>query len=486
MLRLFGIPAWRFAECRKGVKRGSCIAGVSRAKDGTAGLCGRNYRKIFRGWALKRATVERIIKSKKVFKDESIPAIAFALVVLILLIWYAIPWQIGDMFAEHSPAADRDAPQIARFAVALAPDDPQTHSFAGFAALADFDNFDPSLAVGHFEAAARLAPNDYRYWSNLGRAYEKAERFENAEAAFRRAIDLAPEYSNPRWYYGNFLLRRGRADEAIEQLRKAAQYDSIYREQAFAIAWNYFEGDTDRVDQFASNNPDAYATLAKFYATRGRGEDALRIWNRIAESEKPRLKWIGEAIAQTLYEQRRYRTALDFVRQTSGNLSLNAGSVTNGGFESRSSDERFPKFDWYLARSDSSVEAFIDSRVAHTGARSVRLTFRKFSSPTLDQLWQVVAISSGGRYRLTFWAKRENLRGGSLPLVEVATADGSQTIAASAPLGIGTGGWERYTIDFESPENTEGVIVRIAREPCATDCALAGTIWLDDVELSKI
>ncbi|MCV5480048.1 tetratricopeptide repeat protein, partial [Escherichia coli] len=91
-------------------------------------------------------------------------------------------------------------------------------------------------------------------------AYEKAERFDDAERAFKRAISLAPEYSNPRWHYGNFLLRRGRDDEAIEQFRKAAQYDSIYREQAFAIAWNYFGEDTDKVDQFAANNPDAYAT----------------------------------------------------------------------------------------------------------------------------------------------------------------------------------------------------------------------------------
>jgi tetratricopeptide (TPR) repeat protein len=430
--------------------------------------------------------VKETINYSEKLRNKSIPAILFAAIAFFLIVWYAIPWQIGDMFAEHSPPSDVGAGQIASFALRLAPDDPQTNSFAGFAALADFDNFDPRIAVNFFENAARLAPFDYRYWSNLGRAYEKAERFDDAERAFKRAISLAPEYSNPRWHYGNFLLRRGRDDEAIEQLRKAAQYDSIYREQAFAIAWNYFGEDTDKVDQFAANNPDAYATLARFYASRGHGQDALRIWNRIAETDKPRFNWIGSAIAQLLYEKGQYRTALEFVRQTSENRSLRPDSITNGGFESRITDERFPKFEWFIARSNSSVETYIDSRVAHTGSRSARLTFKNFSLPTLDQLWQVVAISSAGKYRLTFWAKNENLRGGSLPLVEVATADGKQTIAASKAFQTGSGGWEKFVVEFNAGEDTQGVIIRIGREPCAADCALVGTIWFDDFELEKL
>lgn len=417
---------------------------------------------------------------------ESAALTAFAAISAFLILWFAIPWQIGDMFAEHSSAAEPGSVEIARLAVKLSPDNPRANAFAGFATLADFDNFDPQAAAGYFEAAARLAPFDYRYWSELGRAYEKAEQFDAAERAFRRAISLAPEYSNPRWHYGNFLLRRGRAAEAIAELKKAAEYDSIFREQAFAIAWNYFGGDTDQVDQFAANRADAYATLARFYSSLGRGNDALRIWNRIPDSEKPKFNWIGAAIAQRLYEKQLYRSALEFVRQTGENQSARAGGITNGGFESRPAEERFPKFDWYLARSDASVEVFLDNRVSHSGKRSARLTFRNYSSPTLDQLWQVVAISSGGSYRLTVWARRENLRGGSLPLVAVATADGTQTIAASSPIQAGTGGWEKLEINFKLPDDAEGIIVRIGREPCAVDCALVGTVWFDDFELEKI
>ncbi|MCV4626860.1 hypothetical protein OFC18_32805, partial [Escherichia coli] len=80
-------------------------------------------------------------------------------------------------------------------------------------------------------------------------------------------------------------------------------------------------------------------------------------------------------------------------------------------------------------------------------------------------------------------AKNENLRGGSLPLVEVATADGKQTIAASKAFQTGSGGWEKFVVEFNAGEDTQGVIIRIGREPCAADCALVGTIWFDDFEL---
>ena len=43
-----------------------------------------------------------------------------------------------------------------------------------------------------FEDVVRRSPNDYRWWIELGRSYEQAERIDDAEAAFRRAVELAP------------------------------------------------------------------------------------------------------------------------------------------------------------------------------------------------------------------------------------------------------------------------------------------------------
>src|SRR6185369_3235418 len=76
-----------------------------------------------------------------------------------------------------------------------------------------------AAAVDEYRQAVEVEPNDYRYWMELGRALEATGDRDNGEKALRRAVELAPSYSNPRWQYGNLLLRAGRIDEAFGNCR---------------------------------------------------------------------------------------------------------------------------------------------------------------------------------------------------------------------------------------------------------------------------
>ena len=88
-----------------------------------------------------------------------------------------------------------------------------------------------------------LAPNDYRYWMQLGRALETANRVDDGEKALRHAVALAPAYSFPRWYFGNLLLREGKQDEAFRELVQASQADPALLPQVFNLSWDLFGGD---------------------------------------------------------------------------------------------------------------------------------------------------------------------------------------------------------------------------------------------------
>ena len=44
-----------------------------------------------------------------------------------------------------------------------------------------------------------------------------------AEKAYRRAVEIAPDYTYPHWQIGNFYLRRNQSDEAFAELKKAAE-----------------------------------------------------------------------------------------------------------------------------------------------------------------------------------------------------------------------------------------------------------------------
>ncbi len=57
-----------------------------------------------------------------------------------------------------------------------------------------------------FENVVKLSPNDFRWWIELGRAYEQAENVQGrGKKPFVRAVNLAPNYTFPHWQLGNFL-----------------------------------------------------------------------------------------------------------------------------------------------------------------------------------------------------------------------------------------------------------------------------------------
>lgn len=76
-------------------------------------------------------------------------------------------------------------------------------------------------AIDPARKAAALTPKDWRPQALLAVAYEQAERGEEAEAAHRQALVLAPNEAAPATNYGMFLAARGDLPGAEAQLRRA-------------------------------------------------------------------------------------------------------------------------------------------------------------------------------------------------------------------------------------------------------------------------
>lgn len=148
-------------------------------------------------------------------------AVAAALLA-ILGSWLVVRWYVGDTVAEYAPTVEQGGIEMARLAARWAPGDPLTHWRLGSLEEKVFSAENMADAVREYQLAVTLSPNDYRYWMELGRALEASGDRESGEKALRRAVDLAPAYSHPRWHFGNLLLREGRMAEAFEQLGHAA------------------------------------------------------------------------------------------------------------------------------------------------------------------------------------------------------------------------------------------------------------------------
>lgn len=407
-----------------------------------------------------------------------------ALLAALLFGWIATRRQIGSMLADLTPATDPNAEEIAAIAGGMSPSDPRASWLKASVERNIFTVERTEAAVKLFEQTVRLSPYDYRWWIELARSYEQAERGVEAESALKRAAEVAPTYAFVKWQTGNFYLRQNRIDEAFAALKGATRNNHVYREQAFSLAWDYFEKDPAKLEAIAEDQPEVYAELALFYAARGRAADAIRIWNRLSDQDKAAYPNITKVMAQGLYDKRFFPESLEFARQVGIDSETEPNTVSNAGFETAISNPDETFFGWRLIRNEGKLDIAPDGSVKHSGSRSLRFGFRGYSKPELYNVFQTVVVAPGRNYRLRFWLRTEGLKSAGGPQIEIVNANDDKLIVSSKPYSGGTNDWQELEVPFSTPENCTGITIRTARAFCGDNCPIVGTIWYDDFVLS--
>lgn len=398
--------------------------------------------------------------------------------------WFAIRWQVGNMLAELTLPTEPNAKDIGQIAQSLAPGDPLA---TWLAASTEKDIFTPEeieSSLEKYEETVRLSPNDYRWWVELGRAREQSSTTESAEAAYRRAVEIAPSYTYPHWQLGNFYLRQNRSEEAFAELKKAAQNNYRFRQQVYSIAWDFYEQDKARLEAIAGEFSDAKVGLAQFYAGKELPEDSLRIWNTLTAEEKKQNDVIAKLVAQILWDKQKFRSAVEFVRETGIEPKAKAETVQNGGFEEKIEKPEAVYFDWKISPVEK-MDVKLDPYQKHDGRRSLKVTFSGFSAPQFNNIFQIVTVKPGENYRLEFWLKTEGLKSAGPPVVEILESKESRLVAASKPFPTGTNDWQEIMIDFTVPDDAEAVFVRTSRAYCGDSCPIVGTFWYDDFKIER-
>lgn len=101
--------------------------------------------------------------------------------------------------------------------------------------------------AGLFEEAIRAllrAGTDSRVHENLGLAYEAAGRASEAEAAYKRAVELSKTGHRPRLAYGVFLFKHGRLREGLPMLREALRLDPNSIDTRFELARALYQAES--------------------------------------------------------------------------------------------------------------------------------------------------------------------------------------------------------------------------------------------------
>ena len=138
--------------------------------------------------------------------------------------------QAAEAGANGNPAKQKE---ILDKLVAAYPNDERAHfNLGGYY----FGQQDYKEAISHYKKATELAPDYSTAFNILGYAYRQNEQFADAETAFKKYIELIPNDPNPYDSYAELLLKTGRFDEAITQYNKALAVDPNFLNSYFGIA----------------------------------------------------------------------------------------------------------------------------------------------------------------------------------------------------------------------------------------------------------
>ncbi|MDX6559936.1 MAG: hypothetical protein QOF72_2985 [Blastocatellia bacterium] len=402
--------------------------------------------------------------------------------------WFAVRWYVGNTIAEYAPDVTEGGLDMARMAVRWAPGDPLVHWRLGSLEEKVFSAENMAAAVSEYETAVRLSPNDYRYWMEFGRALEASGDRDSSEKALRRAVELAPAYSHPRWQFGNLLLREGKFSEAFDELGYAAQADDEMRRPVFDLAMQVFDKDVNEVVKEACALPVARLQFVIYLIAAERIDDASRILSTIGAAERRSRPELNSELLESLTRKKQFRAVLGMMREDQPNTDLPApGQLWNGGFENDPALAGTNIFSWTL-ESRGAVQTAVDSH-GHSGQKSLRIVFRAPRSLDKIPVSQTVAVEPGTQYRLECYVRTEDLISSSTPVLSVLDAVDSATLATSSPIPTGTNGWQRVSFDFTTNPKHDGIIVGFGRTPCSGDaqiCPILGTVWYDDFNIQRL
>ncbi len=396
-------------------------------------------------------------------------------------------WYVGNTVAEYAPEVTQGGIELARMAVRWAPGDPLTHWRLGSLEEKTFSAESMAAAVNEYREAVRLSPNDYRYWMELGRALESSGDPERSEKALRRAVDLAPAYSHPRWQFGNLLLREGKYEEAFNQLGRAAEADDQMRPQVFELAMRIFAGDIDQIAKIACSTPAARAQFAVYLVSVQKVDDAMRMWGTITPADRRAQTALTGEMDDVLVTAKQFRAALNLRRelQPDANLPV-AGQIWNGNFESPLTSSRADPFGWQV-NSRPAAQVTIDS-LAHAGQGSLQITFKSSSTLEKIKVSQTVVVEPGAQYRLEYYVRTQDLVSASTPVLSIVDAADGAALAASKPVPSGTNQWEKITLDFTTNPKHDGITIGFNRADCSDTqvCPIFGLVWYDDFILQRV
>ena len=405
-----------------------------------------------------------------------------ALCLLTLLLaasWQSAQLGVSRYYVREAELADPNEVLLRR-ALAFDSGNPDIHRLRGLAFYADSAFTEAS---SEFDRAISLRPADYQLRVYRGRTRNALGDFHGAETDYRTATLLAPHYAEPQIELGRFLLRANRVTEAFPYLGRAATIDESLLPDVLDLARNTYPADAVAIFRAVNPQNESARTRTVLYLIKNNmASEALASFVAQSLDEEGALE-----AARELIKLKKFRIAYEIwkPKHQPEKLSGDASNlVIDGDFESFCC-ERTGGFGWQVEHDESKTEIAVSHTGGFSDSRGLEINFNGDPNPGRLLIGQLIPVNPKSSYRLTFLSNSERLVSGGLPTVCVLDGTSTRVVAESSPLGSPEREWRRTVMDFNIPENTDGIIIGLRRSGCpSSPCPIFGQIRLDDFVLT--
>lgn len=342
---------------------------------------------------------------------------------------------------------------------------------------------DAATAVPLLQSAVALNPHAAGYWLDLSAAYRRLGQNDLSLSALERAIEADPRNTQVAWQAANVYWASGDKTRALKEFGQAMEGDHGLLVAVLKRCWQ-IDPDADWLLRgTVPSSAEAYSAFLELVIADEHKAAAQQIWSAIVQLKQPvERRYVFEYV-HFLIEQREVEQAASVWRQAASLSDLSAyeakpeNLVVNADFDLPILNAGF---DWMYEKSPG-VTITLDRAESHSGHRSLSIAFD--SSGLEDAgIRQYIPLEANAKYSFSAYFKAQNLEGVGGPRLII------QDAFSGAPYFQGdqikqTDSWQEIAGIFATLPHTRLVILRIQRFPPGK--AIRGTLWIDDVRLTK-
>lgn len=340
-------------------------------------------------------------------------------------------------------------------------------------------------AINNLKNAIKYRPDDYTLWLKLGRFRQAENQNEEAAAAFERAIELAPFYGEPHYFYGKFLIKINSNKEGFEQLHYAFRQNSFFFYEVAALARQKTgENDLETINLLMPLNISEIEMLKMFFLEK---ESYASLVSLSCQNENAAVLLNDELIKKLLKKQEYYFAHLIYKRICKDSDEKFTG-FENGDFEKEELSKGIG-FGWRINKNlPNEVKISFDKSTASSGTSSLNLAFNGQVKSNLTLLSQLLFVETNRKYNLTFSYETNKLITGGVPVLQVILKQKNSEVKVSeTKLLPENTDWTQSSIEIATDEKTEALEIRVSRQSCRQRlCPIFGNLRLDNFRIKEL